>query len=78
MVEIPIGRRGQLECPEADVIERFVVNAEGFISVLHQLMNRQGGIIWLHNSVRNLAVKKKHQSNSIVIFLVFNKDVSVW
>ena len=54
MVEIAIGRRCQLQCPEADVIEGLIVNAEGVVGVLHQLMDGQGGVVRLHNGVRHL------------------------
>ena len=54
MVEITIGWSGQLQSTEANVIQSFIVNAKCFIGVFHQLVNRQCGIVWLHNSVRDL------------------------
>ena len=35
MVEITISRSGELQCPEADVIEGLIVDAKGLISVLN-------------------------------------------
>ena len=40
--------------PETDVVERLVVDAEGLVGVLHQLVDRQGGVVGLHHGVRNL------------------------
>ncbi|WAR11928.1 hypothetical protein MAR_026108 [Mya arenaria] len=44
MVQVTIGRGGQFERPEADVVESFVVDAVCFVRVLDQLVNGQGGI----------------------------------
>ena len=54
MVEISIGGCGEFESSEADIIESFIVYTESFICVLHQLMDREGGIVRFHNSVRHL------------------------
>ena len=37
--------------PEADVIESLIVNAEALVSVLHQLMHGESGIVGLHHGV---------------------------
>lgn len=54
MVQIAIGRRSELQRAETDIVERFVIDAERFVGVFHQLMNGQGGIVRLDDSVRNL------------------------
>merc|ERR1719461_1158249 len=54
MVEVTIGGGGELQGSEADVIESLVVNTIGLISVLNQLVNREGGVVWLYHGVRNL------------------------
>ena len=54
VVQITIGWGGQLQGTEADVIQSLIINTVGLICVLHQLMDRQGGIVWLHHSVRYL------------------------
>ena len=51
MVQVTIGGVGELQGPEADVIQSFVVNTVGFISVLDKLMYGEGGIVWFNNSV---------------------------
>lgn len=53
VVEVPVGRRGEFQRAEADVVEGLVVNAEGFICVLQKLVDRQGGVVWLHYGVRD-------------------------
>ena len=51
MVEITIGGCAQLQGTEADVVEGLVVDTEALIRVLHQLMHREGGIVWFHHGV---------------------------
>lgn len=53
MVEIAVRLSGQLECAKANVIEGFVNDAERFIGVLEQLMGRHGGIVRLHDGIRD-------------------------
>jgi hypothetical protein len=54
MVEVSEGRGGELEGPEADVIEGLIVKDEGLIRVLDELMDREGGIVGLDDSIRDL------------------------
>ena len=54
MVEVTVGGGGQLQGTEADVVQSLVVDAVGLVGVLHQLVHRQGGVVWLHNGVRHL------------------------
>ncbi len=54
MVEITIGGVGELQSTEANVVESLIVNAVGLICVLNKLMNREGSIVGLDNSVRDL------------------------
>lgn len=54
MVQVIVGRGGQLESAEADVVQRLVINAEGLVGVLNELVDGEGGIVGLNNSVRNL------------------------
>ena len=54
MVEVAIGGGGQLQGAEADVVQRLVVDAESLISVLNQLVHREGGVVGLHHSVGDL------------------------
>jgi len=54
MVQISISGGGQLQSPEADIIESFVVDAHDFICIFNELMDRKGRIVGLHHSVRDL------------------------
>jgi hypothetical protein len=44
----------EFECSETDVVQGFVVDTEGLIGVLDQLVNGEGGIVWLDDGVRDL------------------------
>ena len=54
MVEVSEGGGGELEGPEADVIEGLVVKDEGLVRVLNKLMDREGGVVGLDNGIRDL------------------------
>jgi hypothetical protein len=54
VVKISIGWVGELQGPDADIVESLVIDTEGLIRILNQLMNGEGGIIWLDNSVGDL------------------------
>ena len=54
VVEVSVGGGGELQGSEADVVESLVVNTVGLICVLNQLVNGEGGVVWLHHSVRYL------------------------
>mmetsp|Transcript_27656 Transcript_27656/g.44136 ORF Transcript_27656/g.44136 Transcript_27656/m.44136 type:complete len:399 (-) Transcript_27656:87-1283(-) len=54
VVQITKGWGGELQSTEADIIQGLVVNAHHLISVLHKLMDGQGGVVRLNDSVRHL------------------------
>jgi hypothetical protein len=54
VVEISVGWVGELEGPHADIIESLVVNAEGLIRVLDQLVDGEGSVVWLDDGIRDL------------------------
>jgi len=54
MVQVTVCGGGQLEGPEADVVEGLVINGEGLIGVLDELMDREGGVVGLDNGVGHL------------------------
>lgn len=47
VVKITIGGRGEFQGPEADVVERLIIDTERFVGVLHKLVDGQSGIVWL-------------------------------
>ena len=54
MVEITIGGGGELEGSEADIVEGLVINAHNLISVFDELMDGEGGVVWLNDGVGHL------------------------
>jgi len=49
VVKITICGCREFECPEADIVESFVVNAECLIRIFHKLMNGKGRVVGLKN-----------------------------
>ena len=54
VVEVAIGWGGELEGPEADIVESLVIDAEDLISGLDELVDGEGAVVWLDDGVRNL------------------------
>ena len=54
VVEVTVGRSGQLQSAETDVVQSLVVNAVSFVGVFNELMHRQSRIVRLHDRVRHL------------------------
>mmetsp|Transcript_81442 Transcript_81442/g.217847 ORF Transcript_81442/g.217847 Transcript_81442/m.217847 type:complete len:239 (+) Transcript_81442:604-1320(+) len=54
MVQISVGRSSQLQSPEANVIQSFVVHCHHLIRVFHKLVERQHRVVRLYDSVGHL------------------------
>ena len=54
MVKITVGGGGELEGSEADIVKGFVINAHDLISVFNELMDGEGGVVGLNDSVGHL------------------------
>lgn len=54
VVQVAVRGVVQLESPHADVVESLVVNAEGLVGVLDQLVDGEGGVVGLDNGVGDL------------------------
>jgi hypothetical protein len=54
VVQITVSWVGKLEGSDADVVESLVIDTEGLIRVLDQLVDGEGGVVWLDNGVGNL------------------------
>uniref|UniRef100_A0A1I8I891 EF-hand domain-containing protein n=1 Tax=Macrostomum lignano TaxID=282301 RepID=A0A1I8I891_9PLAT len=50
VVQVAVGRGGQLQRAEADVVQGLVVDAVGFVRVLNKLVHRQGGVVFMMRS----------------------------
>ena len=44
----------ELQCPEADVVERLVVQHHAFVGILDKLMDRESGVVRLDDGVGDL------------------------
>jgi hypothetical protein len=53
VVEIGVGRHRELERPEADVVQRLVVDAERLVRVLNELVDGERRVIGLDDGVRD-------------------------
>lgn len=54
VVQVAVGGVVQLEGPHADVVESLVVDTEGLVRVLNQLVDGEGGVVGLDNGVGDL------------------------
>merc|ERR1712195_30906 len=71
MVEITVGGGGELEGPEADIVEGLVVDAHNLIGVLDELMHGEGGVVGLDDGVGDLGGWHDGEGahNSVGVFL---------
>ena len=71
VVEVSVGWGGELEGSEADVIEGFVINDLDFIGVFDELVDRESGVVWLDDGVRDLWRWEDRESlhDSVRVFL---------
>ena len=76
MIEISIGGCSQFQGSEANVIQGLIIDAECFICVLNQLVDGQGCIIRLHNSVRDFGGRNNRVAvhDSVRVFLPYFGD----
>merc|ERR1712228_728484 len=70
MVKITIGGGGELKSSEADIVEGFVIDDHALIGVLNELMDGEGGVVWLNNGIRDLGGWEDGESfhNSVGVF----------
>ena len=61
MVQVVVVGRLELEGLEGDVVESLVVEAEGHVAVLHQLVYRQDGVVRLNHDLGDL--REKHEAS---------------
>lgn len=54
VVEVTERGGSELECTEADVVQRFVIQDHAFVGVFDELVNGQGGVVGLHHRIRHL------------------------
>jgi len=54
VVKITVGGGGELKGSEADIVEGLVINAHDLIGVFDQLMDGEGGVVWLYDGIGHL------------------------
>jgi len=59
VVQVAVGGGRQLERSEADVVESLVVDAEGLVRVLHELVHGECRVVWLDDGVGDLKDQRK-------------------
>merc|ERR1711865_793403 len=53
MVQVTVGGCRQLQSAKADIIQCFVIQKETLVGILHPMMEREHGIVGLHNGIRH-------------------------
>jgi hypothetical protein len=61
VVEVSVGGDGELEGPEADVVERLVIDTERLVRVLDELVDGEGGVVGLNDGVGDLIRCRQYQ-----------------
>ena len=72
MVKITVGWGGELESSEADIVEGFVINAHNLIGVLDELMDREGGVVWLNDGIGDLWGWHNGESGHDSVWVLFS------
>ena len=71
VVQVTVRRRRELERTEANVVQRLVVYAIRLVSVLQQLVNRQGSVVRFNYSVGHLRRRNDRVSVHDAIRVLF-------
>lgn len=56
VVQVTVAGGSELQGAEADIVQSLVIDTEGLVRVLDQLVNGEGGIVGLDDGVRDLRV----------------------
>jgi hypothetical protein len=72
MVQISVSWSGELEGSEADIIKSLVVNAHDIIGVLDELMDREGGVIWLNDGIGHLGGWHDGVGDHLSVWVLFS------
>merc|ERR1712099_216819 len=72
MVKITVGGGGELEGSEANIVEGLVVNAHDIIGVLDELMDGEGGVVWLDDGIRHLGGWHDGVGDHLSVWVLFS------
>merc|ERR1719174_2951840 len=62
VVQVTVGRGGELQGTEADVVQGFVIQNHDFIGVLNKLVHGQSGVVRFNDGVRHLGGREHGES----------------
>jgi hypothetical protein len=71
MIQVPIGRGGELESSEADVVKGLVVENHALIRVLDELVDRQCGIVRLDDCIGHLGGREDGEGQHDPVWVLF-------
>jgi hypothetical protein len=72
MVKITVGWGGELEGSEADVVKGLVIDAHNVIGVLDELMDGEGGVVWLNDGIRDLGGWHDGVGDHLSVWVLFS------
>merc|ERR1719275_182238 len=72
MVKISVGWGGELKGSEADVIKSLVIDAHDIIGVLDELMDGEGGVVWLDDGIRHLGGWHDRVCDHLSVWVLFS------
>jgi hypothetical protein len=70
VVQVFVGWVVKLECTEADIVKGFVIKGEALVGVLNKLVDGEGGVVRLNDSVRNLGARNDRVSTHDTIGVI--------
>jgi len=59
VVQVTVGGCVELQGSHANIVKSLVIDTEGLVRVLNQLMDRESCVIWLDNGVGDLNISSK-------------------
>ena len=72
MVKITVGWGGELKGSEADVVKGLVIDAHNVIGVLDELMDGEGGVVWLNDGIRDLGGWHDGVGDHLSVWVLFS------
>lgn len=72
VVKISVGWGGQLQGSEADIVEGLVIDDHALIGVLDQLVDGEGGVVWLNDGIGDLGGWDDRESFHDSVWVLFS------
>merc|ERR550537_1090187 len=78
--QVTVSRGGELQGPEADIVQGLVIEGEAEIRVLHKLVNRERAVVRLNNGVAHLRARHdrvgRHDAVRVLLTNLRNEESS--